>query len=93
MVKKDRGILSIADLCSINEPVLVLSLDHYTGKEEMCLVTDKTISSECDDWFIIETESGESLQVTGNHLIWVCSADEYRRADEIEVGDLLKIHQ
>jgi intein/homing endonuclease len=42
-------------------------------------------------WLEIETESGDSIKLTNNHLVYFPEFDCYRRADELKEGDILSV--
>lgn len=86
-VLTENGPLKIKDICDNELKINVWSFNHQTEELELKPVTSYSIQSQSDDWYEIKLETGESITLTGNHLVWLPDLESYRRVDQIEVGD------
>jgi tRNA-binding EMAP/Myf-like protein len=70
----------------------VFSFSLENEKIEVDNVIGVYVRDEVEDWIEITTEDGKVLTVTPNHLVWLPELNCYRRADQIEEGDILLIN-
>lgn len=62
----------------INNEDIYADIDEYFSKED-----------EDANWYEIELEGGNKVVITGNNPVWLPELKCYRRADLLEVGDVL----
>ena len=87
----DKGIIAINKI--VRDPTLykVLSQNIETGELEYVNVIDVSVQRNNNDWFEIITESGNILNVTENHYIYLPKLNCYRKVSELKNGDILSI--
>ncbi len=91
IISTESGNKTIKEICESNSVEKVLSLNHSTNKKEFKEIIKKSVMKNNGNWFLIKTESGKELKITGNHRIWVESLQCYRRVDELTAGIIVNI--
>jgi hypothetical protein len=90
---EDKGVLPIREVVENKIQGKVKSYNHKTKKIEYCEIEGWSKNGNLQDpendslWYEIETENGQKIKVTGNHLIYLPKLNVYRRADELVEGD------
>lgn len=92
---EEFGKLKISDVVEKNIRCSVKSFNVDTGKFEYKEVLhrflNKELSEDCQ-WYKITTESGETLILTGNHLVYLPELSCWRRVDELDGKESLMIY-
>jgi hypothetical protein len=92
---ENRGLVTIREIVENKLQGRVKSYNHKAKKIEYHEITGWTkngslLNPEKDSlWYEIETENGQKIRVTGNHLIYLPKIKAYRRADELVEGDVI----
>lgn len=89
---REFGILSIGEIVEKNIECHVRSFDTTTSTETWEKVIKWWSKEDNGDWYIIETDDGNTLTVTGNHYIWMPEISCWRMVKDIVIGDTLLIH-
>ncbi|CAM6053386.1 unnamed protein product [Sphagnum tenellum] len=89
LINTSDGLITIKDICEKESPISVLS---FNGKnEEYREVVGKNVLSESSDWYEIETESGNTLRLTGDHELWVEDTKSYKKCRDLDGTETLRI--
>lgn len=64
---------------------LVYNIDIYSD------ITDFFRSEEETEWYEIETDSGKTITITGDHPVWLPSLGCYRKVSELAIDDSVLI--
>lgn len=88
-VLTEDGSKSIKEICETKYTGKVLSFDGISNV--FMKIIDHSIMPRKKGWVRITTKSGKILTVTKNHLIYLPKLCCYREAQELELGDILKI--
>ncbi len=92
---ENRGDISIREVVENKIQDRVKSYNHKTKKVEYCEIEGWSKNGDLQDpekdslWYEIETEDGQKIKVTGNHLLYLPKLKAYRRADELVEGDFV----
>jgi len=89
ILQTDLGLLTIKELCEKKLKCKVLSNNIATNKIEFKDIISHNIDSLALDWYEIKTEN-KTIKITGNHLVWLPKEKQYKRVDELMVGDILE---
>jgi hypothetical protein len=81
------GIMSIAEICSIEQPIPVLSYDHSIKKDVWAEVIDTSIKDSVDNWYRITLDDATVLELTDNHKVWCVNKNQYLTIADLEEGD------
>ncbi len=87
----ENGNMTIKDMCENRKAVKVLSFNHSNNIAEYQSVIDWSIMTRKQNWVKITTKSGKIITVTKNHRIFIENLQCYRTAQNLKVGDMLKI--
>lgn len=88
---------SLKNIEEIKQGEFVLSFDEVkqefvASKVGKLLIHTKENTNNWENgYFVLETENGEKVNVTGNHLIYNYEKKEYIRVDELNLGDSVRI--
>jgi hypothetical protein len=92
LLRTPYGNLTIKEICESEDEIVVLAYDHIINKVIWTLVEAKLIQDETDDWYKIETEDGEEITITGNHLVWSITEFRYKPAKDLtENEEIMKL--
>lgn len=83
---KKHGFRTIKDIVDNKLDVEVASLNLKNKRIEYNKIVNYFKNREIDEsvqWYEIETESGEKLQLTGNHKVYLPDLNCWRRVDEL----------
>ena len=86
MLSTTDGLMTIKEVCETKYNGKVLALDHNTNKEVMMKILSHSISQRKDNWYELTMVNGATIQLTGNHRVWLPELQCYRRVDELN-GD------
>ena len=83
---KEFGEISISSIIDDNINCSVLTFNHDKNVTEWGIIKNRiAIDDPSKEWYEVETDTGETLTLTGNHEIWIESKQTY-----ITVEDLYK---
>lgn len=86
------GFKTIQEICENKYSGNVLSKDLITGNQIYKPVIDWSIQNTIEeDWLEIETESGKTITVTANHLIFNTDKAKYVEASTLTIGTSLDL--
>jgi hypothetical protein len=85
----EHGKMTIRELCETEYVGKVLSYDIENSVLEFNRVIAHNISieSNTDQWFEIELENGDKLEITSDHYVYLPYLKCYRRVKDLNVGD------
>jgi len=78
------GPKTIKHLCEMEYRGQVKTYDLIHMKEKYVDVSNTFIRDHVDDWYAVELENGTTLNLTGNHMIWIDNLKCWRRVDELD---------
>lgn len=87
---KEHGLIPIECIVDNKLECKVKSFNIKTGKDEYKSVKHWFKDRELDEsiqWFEIQTESGRTLKLTGNHKVYLPQLKCWRRVDELNEDD------
>jgi intein/homing endonuclease len=96
IVKTSLGDLKIKD---VKVGMSVHTFNETTAKQELKSVVGVykngvDVNETKTEWFKITLESGQDITLTGNHRVWVDNLKCWRRVDELDGTEELKLfHQ
>ena len=85
----EHGSIKIGDIVENKIDCHVKSLDVNSGNIEYQKCIGYHNNGDSDDWYEIETEDGNKITVTGNHLIWMPKLKCYRRVLDLTENDYI----
>ena len=88
-----EGKKTIKEICENNIKPYVLSFDIDTNKCEFSKIVETKISESVNDWFLIETEDGTTLEITGEHYVYLPELNIYRQVKDLTENDVIKFLQ
>lgn len=88
----DLGVKTIKEIVDHELQCKVLSVNHATNEAEFKRVVGFSSMTRKQCWLRVLTKSGKSLIVTKNHKVWLDDLQCYRSAEELAIGDKLKIY-
>ena len=88
VVLEKLGEIKLKDLVENRHEDNVLS-QTIDGKICYLPILDWVNNGPSDEWLLIETEDGRTVQLTPNHRVFVDGVD--LKADELQIGDLLTV--
>jgi RNA ligase (TIGR02306 family) len=92
LIDTDAGLKPIKEIVDEKLAVKVKSFNHETNQVEFKEVTDWSVMTrKKNTWLKITTKSGKEILVTKNHRVWVENLQCYRLAEDLFVGNCVKI--
>lgn len=90
IIKTIDGDMTIKEIVDSKYLGSVLSMNISNGDVEYKEITSHSSMRNNNDWFLIETEDGSKIKVTGNHYIYLPNIKAYRMVSELKIGDVLE---
>lgn len=88
----EYGNIAIGIIIENNLDCNVLTFNHKTGENEWNPILNKWKSEDTSkDWYLITTDKGQSITLTGNHEVWCINKKEYIRCDELTTSDIIQL--
>jgi hypothetical protein len=81
----EYGNISISKLRT--KTTNVKSMDIKSGEISFQECFQVFENGESDNWFEIELENGEKIEITGNHLVWMPELNCYREVSNLQIDD------
>ena len=78
------GDKTIKEICETKYQGDVLSFDLDNNMTVWDAVIGHSILPNTEQWYELETENGEKIKLTGNHLVYLPELNCYRRVDQLE---------
>ena len=69
--------------------VLIEAFDINTQQKVFVPIDNYYLKENDGDWYEIELENGQKIEITSNNPVWLPELHCYRRADELIEGDIL----
>jgi RNA ligase (TIGR02306 family) len=91
VIVTDKGKKAISEVLSDTSIKKVLCFDHEVGKSCYRSLLGRSSKRNAGGWVRITTDSGKSTVVTGDHLVWSEDDQCYRRADNLSVGEAVRV--
>jgi hypothetical protein len=91
IIDTDYGQMTIKDICQSNKNISVLSRNIKTNENEYQPVIAKNVALKSDDWYEIEIITGEKLILTGAHLVWVENENTYKKVEELNGDEIVRL--
>jgi hypothetical protein len=87
----ELGDIKIGELVKNKAQVHVKCLNIESNEIEYRKCEDYFNNGPSEDWYEIESEDGNILKITGNHLVWMPSLSCYRSVSELAEADKILI--
>lgn len=88
----EYGDIEIEKLVNEKPDILhIKSFNVFENKIEFQKCENYFNNGISEDWFEIETESGERVKLTGNHLIWVENEKKYKMVADLNGDEVIII--
>jgi len=91
LVSTDRGNVPIEIICKNKDDYNVKTYNFISDKEEFCAIEEVSIQDNNNDWYEIELDNRVTIKLTGNHRVWVENLQCYRRVDQLQGGEEVKL--
>jgi len=91
LITTPYGKKTIREICEINYKGLVLSKNLVLNVVEWQNVEFCLINNPGDNWYEIELENGEILQITGDQLVWLPELKCYRKVCELNGTEKIEL--
>jgi hypothetical protein len=85
------GPKSIKEICGTEYFGLVLGWNHLVNEECWTPILAHSVKPNNGDWYEIVLENGETIKLTGNHLVWVKKKSAYVRVDALTLDDEVQV--
>lgn len=82
-----EGQMTIAEIVDGKKQVEVLSFNEVTGEIEPQAIRAWNVASETNEWYEIETADGRTVQLTGEHRVFLPTLGVYRQVRDLQEGD------
>jgi RNA ligase (TIGR02306 family) len=69
----------------------VKSLDTVSNEIVYSKITNHSVFPNDKQWFLLETEDGHQIKLTGNHKVWLPELKCYREVEKLTVNDCFLI--
>lgn len=88
----EDGVKTIREICEEQYDGKVLSYD--AENDEVCWdsVVGWFVRPETNEWYELETESGETVKLTGDHRVYLPELECYRRVDDLEGDEVVLLN-
>lgn len=86
-----NGELTIKEICERSNEIYVLSRNIIEHRDEYQKILATNIASNIEDWYEIETENGDKLICTGEHLVWVENEKIYKKVIDLNGDEIIKL--
>jgi hypothetical protein len=93
LVLTEHGNIPIREICESTSDIKVASFNHTDNNVEFKAILSRSIMTRRKGWLEVTTKSGKIVKMTKNHRVWVDDLDCYRLAEELKIGNILKIYQ
>ena len=93
LVLTEHGNIPIREICESTSDIKVASFNHTDNNVEFKAILSRSIMTRRKGWLEVTTKSGKTVKMTKNHRVWVDDLGCYRLAEELKVGNILKIYQ
>lgn len=87
ILETDKGPLKIGDIVEKKIQCKVKAKNLDTNEVIWTPITNWFINKNDFDWYELQTESGKTLKVTGNHLVWLPKKGCFRQVQDLVEGD------
>ena len=91
LVATEAGNIRMDVLVYMDKKPAVWSYNHATGENELKPVISVSVQPPSGRWLKIKTASGRELIVTDNHRIWIHDQQSYATADQLKIGQKLRL--
>ena len=88
----EYGNMTIKSIVDQKLPVHILAYDVNKQKKVWAAIDGYFHKTDDGEWYRVELEDGRSILITGNNPVWLKDKGEYRRVDELRVGDDLLLN-
>lgn len=85
------GTKTIKDVVENKLDCHIKSFDIDNSEIVFAKVEQHFFKPDDGEWYEVELENGQKLEITGNNPVWLPKLSVYRRAEDLEVGDVLSV--
>lgn len=89
VIQTNIGEKTISEIVDNKLKVKVKSFNILSNKIVFSEILDYFVTDDIVDWFEIETENGEKIKVTGDHLIFLPKLKCYRKVKDLTENDVV----
>ena len=87
----EEGKIRIKEIVEQKKKLHIKTLNTETNEIEYALIDNWYFYPNDEDWYEIELENGQRIEITGNNPIWLPKEKCYRRVDELVGEEVLLI--
>ena len=89
IINTNEGKKTIKEIVDNRLNVLIEAFDINTQQKVFVPIDNYYLKENDGDWYEIELENGQKIEITGNNPVWLPELHCYRRVDELIEGDIL----
>ena len=89
IINTNEGKKTIKEIVDNKINVLIEAFDINTQQKVFVPIDDYYLKENDGDWYEIELENGQKIEITGNNPVWLPELNCYRRVDELLEGDII----
>lgn len=89
IINTNLGKKTIKEIVDNKLDVLIEAFDIETQQKVFVPIDNYYLKENDGDWYEIELENGQKIEITGNNPVWLPELNCYRRVDELLEGDIL----
>ena len=95
LITTEDGTKTIKDICDSKYMGKILSYNFESNEIEYEKIVAHNIADEndSDEWFEIELENGSTLEITGEHYVYLPLLNCYRKVKDLQIDDEVKFLQ
>lgn len=89
IINTNLGKKTIKEIVDNKLDVLIEAFDIETQQKVFVPIDNYYLKENDGDWYEIELENGQKIEITGNNPVWLPELNCYRRVDELIEGDIV----
>lgn len=89
IINTNEGKKTIKEIVDNKLNVLIEAFDINTQQKVFVPIDDYYLKENDGDWYEVELENGQKIEITGNNPVWLPELNCYRRVDELLEGDII----
>lgn len=89
IINTNKGKKTIKEIVDNKLNVLIEAFDINTQQKVFVPIDNYYLKENDGDWYEIELENGQKIEITGNNPVWLPELNCYRRVDELLEGDII----
>jgi len=87
IINTNLGKKTIKEIVDNKLNILIEAFDIETQQKVFVPIDNYYLKENDGDWYEIELENGQKIEITGNNPVWLPELNCYRRVDELIEGD------